>query len=77
MSAMSLPFVQIGAMWKRFTHEAQPAFVAVIELTPELIAAAASSGDNTVKVWCIPPTANGARSSTPTFSCFLERPEEE
>ncbi|MFN8377931.1 MAG: hypothetical protein U0452_04595 [Anaerolineae bacterium] len=40
MSAVRLPFVQIGAMWKRRTHQFQPAFVAVIELTPELITAA-------------------------------------
>jgi hypothetical protein len=77
MSAMPLPFIQIGAMWKRLTHEAQPAFVAVIELTPELIEAAAHSGDSTVKIWCIPPEQDGPRGGTPTFSCYLERPENE
>lgn len=73
MTAGALPFVQIGAMWKRWTHQFRPAFVAVIELTPEIIAAAAQSEDGTVKIWCIPPE-RGAGHGQPTYSCYLERP---
>jgi hypothetical protein len=76
MAALPLPFLQIGAMWKRRTHEHRAAFVAVIELTPELIAAAAQSGDSTVKIWCIPPDKHGSRRGQPTYSCYLERPED-
>lgn len=75
MSAVRLPFIQIGAMWKRRTHQFRPAFVAVIELTPELITAA-QAGDGMVKIWCIPPEAGERGRGQPTFSCYLERPGE-
>jgi hypothetical protein len=76
MAAFPLPFLRIGAMWKRRTHEHRAAFVAVIELTPELIAAAAQSGDSTVKIWCIPPEHDGPRGGQLMYSCYLERPGE-
>lgn len=77
MSTVRLPFVQIGAMWKRRTRRYQVAFMAVIELTPEIIAAAAQSADGTVKIWCIPPEEGDTRGGQSTFSCFLERPGEQ
>lgn len=75
MSAVRLPFLPIGAMWKRRTHQFRPAFVAVIELTPEMITAA-QAGDGTVKIWCIPPEDSDSRGGPSAFSCYLERPEE-
>lgn len=75
MAALQSPFIQIGAMWKRRTHRYQAAFMAVIELTPEIIAAAAQSEDGTVKIWCIPPEAEARRSGQPTYTCYVERPE--